>query len=55
VLDALDAEPLVDLGLRLGEASGALSAFPLLEAACRLHAEMATFEEAGVPDRPEAP
>jgi nicotinate-nucleotide--dimethylbenzimidazole phosphoribosyltransferase len=43
-LDALGAEPLLDLGLRLGEGSGAILAIPLLR-------EMATFESAGVPDR----
>ncbi len=49
VLEALEAEPLLDLGMRLGEASGGLAAFPLVEAACRLHDEMATFAEASVP------
>lgn len=49
VLAALEAEPLLDLGLRLGEASGALVALPLLDTACRLHAEMATLESAGIP------
>lgn len=48
VLRALQAEPLLDLGLRLGEASGAALAVPLLRMACALHARMATFEEAGV-------
>jgi nicotinate-nucleotide--dimethylbenzimidazole phosphoribosyltransferase len=49
VLEALDARPLLDLGMRLGEASGALLALPLLDQACALHARMATFESAGVP------
>ncbi|TCO77524.1 nicotinate-nucleotide-dimethylbenzimidazole phosphoribosyltransferase [Plasticicumulans lactativorans] len=40
--------PLLDLGLRLGEGSGAAVALPLLQAACALHADMATFDEAGV-------
>ncbi|WP_425493500.1 nicotinate-nucleotide--dimethylbenzimidazole phosphoribosyltransferase [Marilutibacter chinensis] len=48
LLDALDAHPLLDLGLRLGEGSGAAVAVPLLRLACDLHAEMATFEQAGV-------
>lgn len=48
VLQALDAEPLLDLGLRLGEASGAASAVPLLRLACALHNDMATFADAGV-------
>ena len=50
-LQAMDATPLLDLGMRLGEASGALVAFPIVEAACALHADMATFAEAHVPDR----
>lgn len=55
VLAWLGVEPLLDLGLRLGEASGALVAFPLVELACALHAEMATFESAAVPDRTDGP
>ena len=52
VLQALKAEPLRDLGLRLGEGSGAALAVPLLRLACSLHGGMATFEEAQVSDRP---
>ncbi|MGE7991424.1 nicotinate-nucleotide--dimethylbenzimidazole phosphoribosyltransferase [Pseudomonas sp. NPDC089554] len=52
VLAALDAEPLLALGLRLGEGSGAALAVPLLRLACALHAQMATFAEAAVADRP---
>ena len=48
VLAALDARPLLDLGMRLGEGSGAATAVPLLRLACALHNEMATFAEAGV-------
>lgn len=48
VLDALQARPLLDLGMRLGEASGAAAAVPLLRLACALHGRMATFGEAGV-------
>jgi nicotinate-nucleotide--dimethylbenzimidazole phosphoribosyltransferase len=48
LLMALNAEPLVDLGLRLGEASGAATVVPLLRLACALHNSMATFEQAGV-------
>jgi len=47
-LEELGLEPLLDLRLRLGEASGALLALPLIEAAGALHREMATFEESGV-------
>ncbi len=51
VLEALAARPLLDLGLRLGEGSGAAVAVPLLRLACALHDGMATFAEAGVPGR----
>lgn len=51
LLKALDAEPLLDLGMRLGEGSGAAVAVPLLRSACLLHAQMATFAEAGVAGR----
>ncbi len=51
ILQAMDAAPLVDAGLRLGEGSGALTAWPLVQAAVALHNEMATFEQASVPDR----
>jgi nicotinate-nucleotide--dimethylbenzimidazole phosphoribosyltransferase len=43
--------PLLDLGLRLGEGSGAAVAVPLLRPACALHGEMATFKDAGVAER----
>lgn len=52
VLQSLRAEPLLELGLRLGEGSGAALAVPLLRLACSLHGEMATFSEAQVSDRP---
>ena len=48
LLRALDAEPVLDLDLRLGEASGAATALPVLRLACALHNGMATFEQAGV-------
>lgn len=50
LLNALGARPLLSLGMRLGEASGAAMAVPLLRAACALHAGMATFDDAGVSD-----
>lgn len=51
VLAALDiGEPLLDLGMRLGEGSGAAVALALVRSACALHNGMATFAEAGVAD-----
>lgn len=47
----LDKEPLVSLGLRLGEASGAVVALSILQAAIACHSSMATFAEAGVSDQ----
>ena len=52
VLQALQAGPLLELGLRLGEGSGAALAVPLLRLACALHGQMATFAEAAVAERP---
>lgn len=51
MLDHLDAEPLLDLGLRLGEGSGAALAWPLLQSACLLLQQMASFASAGVTGR----
>ena len=51
MLDHLEAEPLLDLGLRLGEGSGAALAWPLLQSACLLLEQMASFASAGVCER----
>jgi nicotinate-nucleotide--dimethylbenzimidazole phosphoribosyltransferase len=48
VLDLLGLDPVLDLGLRLGEGSGACLALPVVEAAARVLREMATFDSAGV-------
>lgn len=48
LLDAIGQKPLLDLGLRLGEASGAVLALGLLRAAVACHTGMRTFAEAGV-------
>ncbi|KQI67315.1 nicotinate-nucleotide--dimethylbenzimidazole phosphoribosyltransferase [Loktanella sp. 3ANDIMAR09] len=48
MLDALGKTPLLDLGLRLGEASGAAVAIGIVQAAVACHSGMATFEEAAV-------
>ena len=54
MLAHLKAEPLLDLGLRLGEGSGAALAWPLLVSACALLREMASFEAAGVSRQDES-
>ena len=48
MLQSMAVEPLLDLGLRLGEGTGALLAWPLLRAAAAILEGMASFEEAGV-------
>mgnify|MGYP003652317090 CR=1 FL=1 len=50
LLNAMDKPPLLNLGLRLGEASGGTLAIPILRAALACHAGMATFAQAGVSD-----
>lgn len=47
-LKILEIEPLLDLGMRLGEGTGAVLAMNLIEASCRIMSEMSSFEEAGV-------
>ena len=51
VLEALGAEPLLDLGMRLGEGTGALLAWPIVQAAAAMLRDMASFESAGVSGR----
>jgi nicotinate-nucleotide--dimethylbenzimidazole phosphoribosyltransferase len=51
LLEALDLDPYLDLGLRLGEGTGAALGIGLLRAALACYGEMATFEEAGVAGR----
>ena len=51
LLEWLQAAPLLALGMALGEGTGGLTALPLLDLACETHTAMATFAEAGVPNR----
>jgi nicotinate-nucleotide--dimethylbenzimidazole phosphoribosyltransferase len=51
MLQHLGLKPLLDLNLRLGEGTGAVLAFHLIEASARILREMATFDEAGVSDK----
>jgi nicotinate-nucleotide--dimethylbenzimidazole phosphoribosyltransferase len=53
LLQELGLKPLLDLDMRLGEASGAALAIPLLRAALACHTGMATFAEAGVANKPD--
>jgi len=50
-LDRLGLSPLVDLGLRLGEGTGALLALPLIQSAARALRDVATFDSAGVAEK----
>lgn len=54
LLAHLDARPLLDLQMRLGEGTGAALAWPLIDATARLMTQMASFESAGVADRSES-
>lgn len=49
-MEAMDLRPLFDLGMRLGEGSGCPLAFQVLDAACAVINDMATFDEAGIND-----
>jgi len=48
MLDAIGAEPLLSMGLRLGEGTGALCAFPLIDSAVRMINEMNNFRDANI-------
>jgi nicotinate-nucleotide--dimethylbenzimidazole phosphoribosyltransferase len=55
VLDELGLSPVLDLGMRLGEGSGAALAVPTVQAAAKVLREMATFDSAGVSDKEGPP
>ncbi|MDD5478307.1 nicotinate-nucleotide--dimethylbenzimidazole phosphoribosyltransferase [Rhodoferax sp.] len=55
MLQHLGVQALLDLGLRLGEGSGAALAWPLLLSSCAMLREMASFESAGVSEKAAAP
>lgn len=51
LLKLLHAQPLLDMGMRLGEGSGAALAYPLLQSACAIINEMASFSDAGISEQ----
>ena len=51
MLEALNLQPLLNLQMRLGEGSGAAMAVPIIQAACKLQSEMASFAEAGISEK----
>ncbi|WP_372844530.1 nicotinate-nucleotide--dimethylbenzimidazole phosphoribosyltransferase [Psychrobacter sp.] len=51
LLKLLNAEPLLNMGMRLGEGSGAALAYPLLQSACAIINEMASFNDAGISEQ----
>ncbi len=51
MLEALQLSPLLDIQMRLGEGSGAAVVIPIIQAACRLQCEMASFADAGVSEK----
>ncbi len=50
-LEFMDLKPIVDLGMRLGEGTGAAIAMNIIDSACRIMRDMASFEDAGVTNK----
>jgi nicotinate-nucleotide--dimethylbenzimidazole phosphoribosyltransferase len=48
MLELMHAEPLLNLGLRLGEGTGAICAFPIVDSAVRMMNEMNNFKDANI-------
>ena len=48
LLDAMGAKPLLSLGLRLGEGTGAICAYPIVDSAVRMINEMESFQKASI-------
>jgi nicotinate-nucleotide--dimethylbenzimidazole phosphoribosyltransferase len=48
LLDAMEAKPLLSLGLRLGEGTGAICAYPIVDSAVRMINEMESFQKASI-------
>lgn len=55
LLEALDARPLLNLDMRLGEGTGALLAWPIVNAAAAMLRDVASFDSAGVSQKDDAP
>jgi len=55
ILEMLEVKPILNLSMRLGEASGAALAMSILEAAVRIYNEVGTFADTGVPNRKDQP
>lgn len=51
MLDALEVKPLLNLGLRLGEGTGAALAYPIVQAAVNFLNQMSSFDDAGVSNK----
>ncbi len=53
MLNIIGGEPILDIGMRLGEATGAMVCYPLIKSAAQFMNEMASFQDAGVSEAKE--